>query len=188
MGALKAVDKAIVMGSAMDGNLLKAAASAHHQAIGSIDASGVTSAADYASVTAALGRSIASTPTSKVTDVYNAFAGLVQPSVPNALFSKVDSLAANAAASAFYEFGNVVKATPPGFKRVCSMAWLQTVLRARRVGGPHALKVTGGFARALGVLFPFCLDSRRRWCIQRISACPLAAGRACPPFGGVENI
>merc|ERR1719493_515765 len=32
--ALKAVDKAIVMGSAMDGDLLKAAASAHHQAIG----------------------------------------------------------------------------------------------------------------------------------------------------------
>ena len=108
--ALKAVDKAIVMGSAMDGNLLKAAASAHHQAIGSIDAAGVTSAADYASVTAALGRAIASAPTSKVMDVYNAFAGIVQPSVPNTLFSKVDPLAANAAASAFYEFGNVVKA------------------------------------------------------------------------------
>merc|ERR1719206_1456768 len=108
--ALKAVDKAIVMGAAADGNLLKAAASAHHQAIGSIDAAGVTSAADYASVTAALGRAIASAPTSKVMDVYNAFAGIVQPSVPNTLFSKVDPLAANAAASAFYEFGNVVKA------------------------------------------------------------------------------
>ena len=108
--ALKAVDKAIVMGSAMDGNLLKAAASAHHQAIGSIDAAGVTSAADYASVTAALGRAIASAPTSKVMDVYNAFAGIVQPSVPNTLFSKVDPLAANAAASAFYEFKDVVKA------------------------------------------------------------------------------
>merc|ERR1712007_383631 len=34
---LKAVDKAIVMGSSMDGNLLKAAAEAHHKAIGSID-------------------------------------------------------------------------------------------------------------------------------------------------------
>merc|ERR1712151_858489 len=33
--------KAIVMGSAMDGNLLKAAAEAHHKAIGSIDAKGV---------------------------------------------------------------------------------------------------------------------------------------------------
>merc|ERR1712008_18739 len=44
---LKAVDKAIVMGSAMDGNLLKAAAEAHHKAIGSIDGQGVTSAADF---------------------------------------------------------------------------------------------------------------------------------------------
>merc|ERR1711868_317457 len=53
--ALKAVDKAIVMGSAMDGNLLKAAAEAHHKAIGSVDGKGVTSAADEA-VNAALGR------------------------------------------------------------------------------------------------------------------------------------
>ena len=84
--ALKAVDKAIVMGSAMDGNLLKAAAEAHHKAIGSIDAKGVTSAADYEAVNAALGRVIASVPTSKVMDVYNAFAGLVNPAVPNKLF------------------------------------------------------------------------------------------------------
>merc|ERR1711897_76317 len=109
--ALKAVDKAIVLGSAMDGNLLKAAAEAHHKAIGSVDGNGVTSAADYEAVNAALGRAIASAPTSKVMDVYNAFAGIVQPSVPNTLFSKVDPLAANAAASAFYEFKDVVKAT-----------------------------------------------------------------------------
>merc|ERR1712147_604018 len=38
--ALKAVDKAIVMGEAMDGNLLKAAAESHHKAIGSIDGNG----------------------------------------------------------------------------------------------------------------------------------------------------
>merc|ERR1711948_199021 len=73
--ALKAVDKAIVMGSAMDGNLLKAAAEAHHKAIGSIDGKGVTSAADFEAITAALGRALASAPTSKVMDVYNAFAG-----------------------------------------------------------------------------------------------------------------
>jgi len=109
--ALKAIDKAIVLGSAMDGDLLKAAASAHHQGIGSIDAAGVTSPADYASITAALGRAIASAPTNKVMDVYNAFAQIVQPYVPNLLFSKADPLAANAAASAFYEFGNVVKAS-----------------------------------------------------------------------------
>merc|ERR1712232_1424721 len=36
--ALKAVDKTIVIGAAMDGNALKAGAEAHHKAIGSIDA------------------------------------------------------------------------------------------------------------------------------------------------------
>merc|ERR1711885_88747 len=100
--ALKAVDKAIVMGSAMDGNLLKA--------IGSIDGNGVTSAADYEAVNAALGRVVASVPASKVMDVYNAFAGLVNPAVPNKLFSTVNALDANAAAKAFYEFKDVVKA------------------------------------------------------------------------------
>jgi len=108
--ALKAVDKAIVMGSAMDGNLLKAAAEAHHKAIGSIDGKGVTSAADYEAVNAALGRAIASVPTSKVMDVYNAFSGLVKADVPNKLFSSVNPLDANAAAKAFYEFKDVVKA------------------------------------------------------------------------------
>merc|ERR1712032_1196786 len=108
--ALKAVDKAIVMGEAMDGNLLKAAAEAHHKAIGSINGKGVTSAADYEAVNAALGRVVASVPASKVIDVYNAFAGLVNPAVPNKLFSTVNALDANAAAKAFYEFKDVVKA------------------------------------------------------------------------------
>jgi hypothetical protein len=108
--ALKAVDKAIVMGSAMDGNLLKAAAEAHHKAIGSIDAKGVTSAADFEAVNAALGRVVASVPTSTVMDVYNAWAGILSPAVPNKLFSGVSPLEANAAAKAFYEFKDVVKA------------------------------------------------------------------------------
>ena len=108
--ALKAVDKAIVMGAAADGNALKAAAEAHHRAIGSIDAKGLTSAADYEAVNAALGRVIASVPTSKVMDVYNAFSRIVPGDVPNKLFSTVDPLAANAAAKAFYEFKDVVKA------------------------------------------------------------------------------
>jgi len=108
--ALKAVDKAIVMGSAIDGNALKAAAEAHHKAIGSIDGKGVTSAADYEAVVAGLGRVIASVPTSKVMDVYNAFAKVTPGDVPNKLFSTVDPLAAQAAAKAFYEFKDVVKA------------------------------------------------------------------------------
>merc|ERR1712061_109141 len=52
----------------------------------------------------------ASVPTSKVMDVYNAFAKIVGGTVPNKLFSTVDPLAANAAAKAFYEFKDVVKA------------------------------------------------------------------------------
>merc|ERR1711862_633611 len=48
--ALGLVDKMIVMGASMDGKLLKEAAAAHHKAIGSIDAKGVTSAADYEAV------------------------------------------------------------------------------------------------------------------------------------------
>merc|ERR1711988_1756526 len=106
---LKAVDKTIVMGSAMDGNLLKAAAEAHHKAIGSIDGKGVTSAADYEAVNAALGKVIASVPQSKVMDVYNAFAKVVPGTVPNKLFSMVNPLDAQAAAKAFYEFKDVVK-------------------------------------------------------------------------------
>ena len=110
--ALKAVDKTIVLGSAFDGDLLKAAAEAHHKAIGSIDAKGVTSAADYEAINAALGRVIASVPTSKVMDVYNAWAGLLKDGVvPNKLFSTVNPLDANAAAKAFYEFKDVVKAS-----------------------------------------------------------------------------
>ena len=98
------------MGSQADPKLLKAAAEAHHKAIGSASgASGVTSQAEEA-VNAALGRVIASVPTSKVMDVYNAFSRIVPGDVPNKLFSTVDPLAANAAAKAFYEFKDVVKA------------------------------------------------------------------------------
>ena len=68
----------IVMGNAVNGNLLKAAAEAHLKAIGSIDARGVTSAADYQAVNSALGRSVASVPTSKVMYVYNAWAGILK--------------------------------------------------------------------------------------------------------------
>merc|ERR1711963_1053148 len=107
---LAAVDKAIVMGAAADGNALKAAAEAHHKAIGSIDAKGVTSAADYEAVNAALGRLIATVPTSQVMGVYNAFAKITPGPVPNKLFSSVNPLDANAAAKAFYEFKDVVKA------------------------------------------------------------------------------
>merc|ERR1712151_1241942 len=76
---LKAIDKALVMGAAMDGAALKEAAMAHHKAIGSVDANLVTSASDFEAINAGLGKAIASVPTSKVMDVYNAFAGITGP-------------------------------------------------------------------------------------------------------------
>jgi len=105
---LKAVDKTILMGVAMNGNRLKAAAEAHHKAIGSIDAKGVTAADDYTAVNEALARVIATVPSSKVMDVYNSYAALVGV-VPNKLLSTVNPLNANKAAAAFYEFKDVVK-------------------------------------------------------------------------------
>merc|ERR1712066_238270 len=107
---LKAIDKALVMGASMDGKLLKEAAEAHHKAIGSVDASLVTSASDFQAVNAALGKVIASVPTSQVMDVYNAFAKIVNPVVPNYLYSSVNPADAQAAYAALLGFKDVVKA------------------------------------------------------------------------------
>merc|ERR1711882_31734 len=88
---MKAVDKMIVMGSAMDGAALKEAAQAHVKAIEGVDAKGVLSQADFEAINAGLGKAIAFIPTSTVMDVYNEMAKLVGSSpVPNFLFSKVD--------------------------------------------------------------------------------------------------
>lgn len=109
--ALKAIDKAIVMGASMDGKLLKEAAEAHHKAIASVDGKGVTSQADYTEVNAALGKLIASVPKSQVMDVYNGFAKITDPNIPNKLYSMVGSpLEPIAAYKALLEFTNVVKA------------------------------------------------------------------------------
>ena len=108
--ALKAIDKALVMGASMDGKLLKEAAEAHHKAIGSIDANLVTSASDFQAINAALGKVIASVPTSQVMDVYNAFGKIVNPVVPNYLFASVNPGDAQAAYAALLGFKDAVKA------------------------------------------------------------------------------
>merc|ERR1712086_455280 len=105
---MKAVDKAIAMGAVMDPKLLKDAAEAHHKAIGSIDAKGVTSAADYEAVNAALGKLIASVPQSKVIEVFNAFKALAGPDVPNNLYQTLNAGDAVSAYSAFWNFKDVV--------------------------------------------------------------------------------
>ena len=70
----------------------------------------MTSAADYQAVNAALGRSVASVPKSKAMDSYHAWAEIVIAAVANKLFSTLDPLDAQAAAKAFYELKDVVKA------------------------------------------------------------------------------
>jgi len=108
---MKAVDKMIVMGAAMDGGALKEAAEAHVKAIDGMDSKGVLSQADFEAINAGLGKAIASVPTSKVMDVYNAMAGVIGKSpVPNYLYSTVNPQDAQAAYNALLEFKDVVKA------------------------------------------------------------------------------
>jgi len=107
---LKAVDKALVMGAAMDPAALKAGVLAHHKAIGSVDGKGVTSAADFEAINSALGHMIASVPTSKTMDVYNAFSAIVPKDVPTYLMGTVQAADAQKAYSALLEFKDVVKA------------------------------------------------------------------------------
>merc|ERR1712183_942102 len=108
---MKAVDKMIVMGAAMDYAALKEAAQAHVKAIEGMDAKGVLSQADFEAINAGLGKAIASVPTSKVMDVYNAMAGVIGSSpVPNKLYSTVNPQDAQAAYNALLEFKDVVKA------------------------------------------------------------------------------
>merc|ERR1712157_353524 len=108
---MKAVDKMIVMGAAMDGAALKEAAQAHVKAIDGVDAKGVLSQSDFEAINAGLGKAIASVPTSKAIDVYNSMAGLIGSSpVPNYLYSTVNPQDAQAAYNALLEFKDVVKA------------------------------------------------------------------------------
>merc|ERR1712109_32983 len=110
-GITAAADKMIVMGSAMDGAALKEAAAAHVKAIEGMDSKGVLTQADFAAINAGLGKAIASVPTSKVMDVYNAVGKVVGSSpVPNYLFSQVNPNDATAAYNALLEFKDVVKA------------------------------------------------------------------------------
>lgn len=109
--ALKAIDKMIEMGAAADPKLLKAAAEAHHKAIGSISGpNGVTSRNDWDAVNAALGRVVASVPKDKVMDVYNAVSDITDPGVPAYMKSLVNGADAEKAYRGFLEFKDVVAA------------------------------------------------------------------------------
>merc|ERR1711992_385401 len=108
--AMKAIDKMIVMGASMDGKLLQEAAMAHSKALNSVDGKLVTDAASYQAVNAALGKVIASVPSSQVMDVYNAVGKITGSNVPNKLFSMSAPNEAVAAYDALMQFKDVVKA------------------------------------------------------------------------------
>merc|ERR1712066_952733 len=109
--ALAAVDKALVMGAAMDSKALQEAAQAHVKAIAGMDAKGVLTQDDFTAINAGLGKAIAAVPTSKVMDVYNAMGKVIGSSpVPNYLYSTVNPQDAQAAYTALLEFKDVVKA------------------------------------------------------------------------------
>jgi len=109
---MKAIDKMIVMGSAMDGAALKAGGEAHHKAIGSMDGSLVTSLADYTAINAAIGHMVASAGQAKTMDVYNSIAKFnLGKDIGPYMMSKVNAADAKAAYVAFLEFKNAVKAS-----------------------------------------------------------------------------
>merc|ERR1719359_1005861 len=109
---VKAIDSAIVMGTAMDSKLLKDGALAHHKAIGTIDSEGVLSKSALTEVDAAIGRLIASVPESTTMDVYNSFKGLVGADVPEYLMSTVKAADAKNAYQGLMSFKDVVKRNP----------------------------------------------------------------------------
>ncbi len=109
---LKAIDKMLIMGAAMDPAALKAGVQAHSKAIKDVDAKGVTTLADYTATNAAIGHMVASVPASKTMDVYNAFAKFnLGSDIGPYMMSKVNQGDAEAAYKAFLEFKDVVKAS-----------------------------------------------------------------------------
>ena len=109
---MKAIDKMIVMGAAMDASALKLGGDAHHKGIGSMDGKLVTSLADYTAMNAAIGHMVASAGEAKTMDVYNSIASFnLGTDIGPYMMSKVNAADAKAAYSAFLEFKDVVKAS-----------------------------------------------------------------------------
>merc|ERR1712217_830631 len=106
---LKAIEKALIMGAAMDPAELKKGVTAHAAAIKSIDKDGVTTLKDYENINKAIGHMVASAGEEKTMAVYNAFKELVPPEVPTYLKSTVNGKDAEAAYQALLEFKDVVK-------------------------------------------------------------------------------
>merc|ERR1711972_24376 len=106
---LKAVQKALIMGAAMDPAELKKGVLAHSAAIKSIDKDGVTTLKDFENINKAIGHMVASAGEEKTMGVYNAFKALVPAEVPAYLKSTVNGKDAEVAYQALMEFKDVVK-------------------------------------------------------------------------------
>merc|ERR1712176_845888 len=104
LDALKAVDKALLMGYSTNMGALKEAADAHVKAIGSMDAKGLTTKADYQAILAGLGKVVATANDRSVFDVYNGFKPIVDSRVPEFLMSSVKASDAMEAYKGFLEF------------------------------------------------------------------------------------
>ena len=108
---LKVIDKAPVMGAAINSSALKARVLAHSAAIGHIDDRGMIPLVDYEAINATLGHMVAPVPKSTVVDVYNAFAAVAKKDVVGSYMkSLVNDADAVAAYKAFWEFKDVVAA------------------------------------------------------------------------------
>jgi len=107
---LKAIDKALVAASSMDGRALQTAVEAHHKAVSSMDGKGVTSLADYTAVVDGLGRVVAGVPESQMKDVFYAFADIAPKNLPEYIFKTIDGPSAYKAAGAFWEYAETIKA------------------------------------------------------------------------------
>jgi len=112
--ALKAIEKALVMGAAMDPAELKKGVLAHSAAIKTIDKDGVTSLKDFQAINAAIGHMVASAGEEKTMAVYNAFKDVLPAEVPPYLKSTVNGKDAETAYQALMEFKDVVKTKAGG--------------------------------------------------------------------------
>jgi len=107
---LKAVDKMIVMGQAMDGAALKEAAMAHVKAIEGMDSKGVLTQGDFVAILAGLGKAISSVPSQLTMDVYNEMTKVVfNTGIPQYMYSKQNPKDAIAAYTALLKFKDEVR-------------------------------------------------------------------------------
>jgi len=107
---LKAIQKTLEMGAAMDGAAVKAGVKAHSEAIGAMDKDLVTTGNAFKKINSALGHMIASAGEAKTMAVYDAWKDVVPAEIPAYLKSTVNGKDAEAAYKALLDFKDVVKA------------------------------------------------------------------------------